>query len=109
MKPVLALATGNCGPGELEDLDGNGTREFVVCDDRFANMYCSFADSPFPRVIYSVRLVAGESMSWTRHDSRATFASNLPGRSTRRRRGCRSQAASMWVSISAVCCGLSSG
>ena len=53
VKPVLTLATGNCGPGEFEDLDGDGTREFVVCDDRFANMYCSFADSPFPRVIYS--------------------------------------------------------
>ena len=51
----------------------------------------------------------GESMLWTRHDSRATFASNLPRRSTRRRRGCRSQAATTWVSISAVCCDLSSG
>ena len=77
VKPVLALATGNCGPGEFEDLDGDGTREFVVCDDRFANMYCSFADSP--------------------------------RRSPRRRRGYRSQAATMWVSISAVCCDLSSG
>lgn len=53
IRPILALATGNCGPGEFEDLDGNGTREFVTCDDRFANMYCSFADSPLPRVIYS--------------------------------------------------------
>jgi len=53
VKPVLTLATGNCGPGEFADLDGNGTREFVTCDDRFANMYCSYADSPFPRVIYS--------------------------------------------------------
>ena len=53
VKPVLALTTGNCGPGEFEDLDGNGTREFVTCDDRFANMYCTFAESPLPRVIYS--------------------------------------------------------
>jgi hypothetical protein len=53
VRPVLALTTGNCGPGEYEDLDGNGTREFVTCDDRWANMYCSFADSPFPRVVYS--------------------------------------------------------
>jgi hypothetical protein len=53
VKPVLALTTGNCGPGEFEDLDGNGTREFVTCDDRFASMYCAFAESPLPRVIYS--------------------------------------------------------
>ena len=53
VKPVLALTTGNCGPGEFEDLDGNGTREFVTCDDRFASMYCAFAESPLPRVVYS--------------------------------------------------------
>jgi hypothetical protein len=59
IRPVLALATGNCGPGEFEDLDGNGTREFVTCDDRFANMYCSFADSPLPRVVYSYDATRG--------------------------------------------------
>jgi hypothetical protein len=53
VKPILVLETGNCGPGEFEDLDGNGTREFITCDDRWAYIYCSFADSPFPRVIYS--------------------------------------------------------
>lgn len=53
VKPVLALATGNCGPGTFQDLDGNGTQEFITCDDRFANMYCAFAESPLPRVIYS--------------------------------------------------------
>ena len=53
VRPVLVLETGNCGPGELEDLDGNGTREFITCDDQWAYAYCSFADSPFPRVIYS--------------------------------------------------------
>jgi hypothetical protein len=51
--PILVVQTGNCGPGELEDLDGNGTREFITCDDQFAYTYCSFADSPLPRVIYS--------------------------------------------------------
>ena len=59
IRPVLALATGNCGPGVFEDLDGNGTREFVTCDDRFANMYCSFADSPLPRVVYSYDATRG--------------------------------------------------
>ena len=53
VKPVLVLETGNCGPGEFQDLDGNGTREFITCDDRWAYIYCSFADSPFPKVIYS--------------------------------------------------------
>ncbi len=53
VKPILVLETGNCGPGEFEDLDGNGTREFITCDDQWAYTYCSFADSPFPRVIYS--------------------------------------------------------
>jgi hypothetical protein len=59
VRPVLALTTGNCGPGTFEDLDGNGTREFITCDDRFANMYCSFGDSPLPRVIYSYDATRG--------------------------------------------------
>jgi hypothetical protein len=53
VKAILVLETGNCGSGELEDLDGNGTREFITCDDQWAYAYCSFADSPLPRVIYS--------------------------------------------------------
>jgi hypothetical protein len=53
VKSILVLETGNCGPGEFADLDGNGTREFITCDDRWAYIYCSFADSPFPRVVYS--------------------------------------------------------
>jgi hypothetical protein len=52
VQQVLSLETGNCGPGELEDLDGNGTFEFITCDDRWAYSYCSFADSPLPRVVY---------------------------------------------------------
>jgi hypothetical protein len=59
VKPILVLETGNCGPGEFEDLDGNGTREFVTCDDRWAYLHCSFADSPFPRVIYSYDAARG--------------------------------------------------
>lgn len=51
--PILVLETGNCGPGELEDLDGDRTLEFITCDDQWAYAYCSFADSPLPRVIYS--------------------------------------------------------
>lgn len=53
VRVALLVETGNCGPGDFEDLDGNGTREFVTCDDRWAYTYCSYADSPFPRVIYS--------------------------------------------------------
>jgi hypothetical protein len=50
---LLSVETGNCGPGEFTDLDGDGTREFVTCDDEWAYAYCSFADSPLPRVVYS--------------------------------------------------------
>jgi hypothetical protein len=53
VRPLLLLETGNCGPGEFEDLDGNGTQEFITCDDQWAYTYCSFADSPMPRVVYS--------------------------------------------------------
>ena len=59
MTPILVTETGNCGPGELEDLDGNGTREFITCDDQFAYAYCSYADSPFPRVVYSYDTTRG--------------------------------------------------
>jgi len=52
VKLVLALDTGNCGPGEFVDLDADGVLEFVTCDDTWAYTYCSFADSPFPRVVY---------------------------------------------------------
>ena len=59
VRTLLAVETGNCGPGEFEDLDGNGTREFITCDDRSAYTYCSFADSPFPRVVYSFDATRG--------------------------------------------------
>ncbi len=59
VRTLLAVETGNCGPGEFEDLDGNGTREFITCDDRWAYTYCSFADSPFPRVVYSFDATRG--------------------------------------------------
>jgi hypothetical protein len=59
VKPVLVLETGNCGPGEFDDLDGDGTKEFIICDDQWAYTYCSFAESPFPRVIYSYDAARG--------------------------------------------------
>ena len=59
VRVALSVETGNCGPGQFEDLDGNGTREFITCDDRWAYTYCSFADSPFPRVIYSYDTARG--------------------------------------------------
>jgi hypothetical protein len=51
--PVFSLSTGHCGPGTFEDLDGDGVFEFVTCDDAWAYAYCSFADSPFPRVVFT--------------------------------------------------------
>jgi len=67
VRPILVLETGNCGPGEFADLDGNGTKEFITCDDRWAYNYCSFADSPFPRVIYSYDPTRGSYVLETPH------------------------------------------
>jgi len=66
-KKVLTVESGNCGPGAFEDLDGNGTQEFITCDDRWASTYCSFADSPLPRVIYSYNASRGEYVPDTPH------------------------------------------
>jgi hypothetical protein len=51
VRPVLTIETGNCGPGELQDLDNDRRMELVTCDDRWGYTYCSFAESPFPRVV----------------------------------------------------------
>jgi hypothetical protein len=53
VRPVLTIETGNCGPGEIRDLDGDQQMEVVTCDDRWGYTYCSFADSPFPQVVYT--------------------------------------------------------
>jgi hypothetical protein len=47
---ILAVSTGRC-ESAFEDLDADGRLEFVTCDDRWANQYCSVDDSPFPRVV----------------------------------------------------------
>ena len=48
---------GNC-PGEFVDLDGDGTYEFVTCDDSFAYRYCCYAGSPAVKTV--LRLVPGK-------------------------------------------------
>ncbi|RLE29445.1 hypothetical protein DRJ27_04645 [Candidatus Acetothermia bacterium] len=48
---------GNC-PGEFVDLDGDGTYEFVTCDDSFAYRYCCYAGSPAVKAV--LRLVPGK-------------------------------------------------
>lgn len=53
VRRLLSIETGNCGPGELMDLDGNGTLELITCDDRWAYAHCSFAESPLPRVVFA--------------------------------------------------------
>ena len=60
VRPLLSIETGNCGPGELMDLDGNGTMEFITCDDRWGYAYCSFAESPFPSVVFAYDAARGE-------------------------------------------------
>ena len=53
VRQILSLGTGNCGPGTFEDLDEDGRLEFITCDDAWAYAYCSFADSPLPRVVFA--------------------------------------------------------
>jgi len=52
-RTVLAVETGNCGPGTFEDLDADGVLEFSSCDDRWADTYCDFASAPFPSVVFA--------------------------------------------------------
>ena len=59
-RPLLSLQAGNCGPGELLDLDGDGRLEVVTCDDRWAATYCPFAFSPMPRVVFAYDVVTRE-------------------------------------------------
>ena len=47
---VLRTPLSNCG-GEFKDLDDDGTREFLTCDDLFAYAYCTYAFSPAVRVV----------------------------------------------------------
>ncbi len=47
---VLQSPDSNCD-GEMKDLNGDGTMEFITCDDLFAYKYCCFAGSPLVKVI----------------------------------------------------------
>lgn len=51
LRTLLDIDTGDCGPGEFADLDGDGTLEFVTCDTSWKDGYCAFAAAPFPTVI----------------------------------------------------------
>jgi hypothetical protein len=64
-RPVLALDTGHCGPGELADLDADGRLEFLTCDDGWAYAYCAFALSPFPTVVFAYDDARGEYVADT--------------------------------------------
>jgi hypothetical protein len=59
VRSLLTIETGNCGPGELQDLDADGRMEVVTCDDRWAYEYCSFAESPMPRVVFAYNTTRG--------------------------------------------------
>jgi hypothetical protein len=60
VRPLLTIETGNCGPGEFMDLDGDKRLEIITCDDRWGYTYCSFAESPFPRVVFAYNPDRGE-------------------------------------------------
>ena len=48
---VIPVAGGGNCSGTFEDLDGDGSYEFLTCDDAFAYHYCCYAGSPMVRVI----------------------------------------------------------
>jgi hypothetical protein len=52
-KPLLSIDTGQCGAGEFNDLDHDGSSEFLTCDESWKDRYCSFALVPFPTVVYA--------------------------------------------------------
>jgi hypothetical protein len=52
-KPLLSIDSGQCGAGEFNDLDHDGSIEFLTCDASWDNRYCGFAQSPFPTVVYA--------------------------------------------------------
>jgi len=64
LKRLLDIDSGNCR-GEFEDLDKDGTMEFVTCDDGWAYEYCSFADSPMPKVVFAYTAAAGQYLPAT--------------------------------------------
>jgi len=54
---ILELNTGD-DEGLFADLDGDGRMEFVVSDTGWGTTYCSFAESPFPPVVFAFDPVA---------------------------------------------------
>jgi hypothetical protein len=53
VRTLLSIETGDCGPGEFADLDGDGVLEFTTCDDIWKDTYCSFALAPLPTVVFA--------------------------------------------------------
>jgi hypothetical protein len=53
IRNVLAVQTGNCGPGTFDDLDGDKVLEFTTCYDQWADTYCDFASAPMPTVVFA--------------------------------------------------------
>jgi hypothetical protein len=47
---VMETPLSNCS-GSFQELNGDGTLEFVTCDDLFAYTYCCFAGSPMVTVV----------------------------------------------------------
>ncbi len=50
LENVLSRTPSECG-GAFNDLDDDGTYEFITCDDVFAYAYCPYVGSPFPQVV----------------------------------------------------------
>ena len=52
VRTLQSIDTGDCGPGEFADLDGDGVPEFSTCDEAWKDTYCAFALTPFPTVVF---------------------------------------------------------
>jgi len=71
VRMVLAVETGNCGPGTFEGLDGDSVLEFSTCDDQWADTYCDFASTPMPTVVFAYDRTSGTYQVATPRFSRA--------------------------------------
>jgi hypothetical protein len=65
-RELLSVSTGNC-PGVLVDPDKDGVSEFQTCDS-FANVFCAFAFSPMPAVVFAYdKMTGGHALATPRY------------------------------------------
>ncbi len=68
-RPLVSLDTRDCAV-EVVDLDRNGVAELRTCEPAFGYVFCAFAYSPFPPVVYAYDRGRGEFVPATPRFSR---------------------------------------